>query len=154
MRVGHVLRIGELAELAGCTPSAVRYYEREGLLPAPERVGGQRRYSPEDADRVRLILVLRSVGLGIRDLGLALDRSAELAPERRKAARARASELRAQIARTTLALAVLDHAGTCSSPDIDDATCARDIERRLRDPMLTEPTTAPAAQDLIRAPRS
>lgn len=151
MRVGQVLRIGELAEMAGCTPSAVRYYEREGLLPAPERIGGQRRYRATDADRLRLLLLLRSVGFGIRDLALALDRSAERAPERQQAARARAFALRAQIAQSTLALAVLDHAGACASPDVDDATCARDIERRLRDPLLTTPITATTAGDLIHA---
>lgn len=151
MRNGQALRIGELAELAGCTPSAVRYYEREGLLPAPERVGGQRRYGATDADRLRLLLLLRSVGFGIRDLELVLDRSAERAPDRREAARTRAVALRDQIAQSTRALAILDHAGTCGSSDVDDATCARDIELRLRDPMLTKAPTAPTAPVLMGA---
>ena len=39
-----LLTIGELARRAGVTTSALRYYEELGLLPAPARVSGQRRY--------------------------------------------------------------------------------------------------------------
>jgi DNA-binding transcriptional MerR regulator len=34
--------IGQTAALASCTPDAIRYYEREGVLPAAERVGAGR----------------------------------------------------------------------------------------------------------------
>jgi DNA-binding transcriptional MerR regulator len=44
---GH-LTIGELAKRTGVATSALRYYEKLGLLPAPVRVSGQRRY-PESA---------------------------------------------------------------------------------------------------------
>ncbi len=40
------LTIGEVAELANLQTSTLRYYESIGLLPAPRRVSGQRRYSP------------------------------------------------------------------------------------------------------------
>ena len=39
--------IGEIANLAGVQPSTLRYYESIGILPAPRRVSGQRRYSVE-----------------------------------------------------------------------------------------------------------
>ena len=39
------LSIGEVAGKAGVSVSAIRYYEHQGLLPEPERVGGQRRYT-------------------------------------------------------------------------------------------------------------
>jgi MerR family transcriptional regulator, redox-sensitive transcriptional activator SoxR len=38
------LAIGEVARRAGIRPSALRYYESIGLLPAPTRVSGRRRY--------------------------------------------------------------------------------------------------------------
>ena len=41
---GKNLSIGEVALRAGLNPSAIRYYERIGLLPDAERVSGQRRY--------------------------------------------------------------------------------------------------------------
>lgn len=64
-----MLRIGELAELAGTTPNAVRFYHEAGLLKEPERSeAGYRLY--DDADLVALgrILRLRSLGLSIPQL--------------------------------------------------------------------------------------
>lgn len=43
----NAIKIGELARRAGLNPSAIRYYERRGLLAAPYRTGGQRRYADE-----------------------------------------------------------------------------------------------------------
>lgn len=37
------MKIGDLAQHAGCTVETVRYYEKEGLLPVPERTGGNYR---------------------------------------------------------------------------------------------------------------
>ena len=61
-----MLRIGELAELAGTTPNAVRFYHEAGLLEEPRRSeSGYRLY--DDADLISLgrILRLRSLGLSI-----------------------------------------------------------------------------------------
>ncbi len=70
---GKDVTIGELAALAGVTAEAIRYYEREGVLPAPVRrgTGRYRRYS--DADVVRLRFIRRA-----RDLGFSLDEVREL----------------------------------------------------------------------------
>jgi MerR family transcriptional regulator, redox-sensitive transcriptional activator SoxR len=46
------MKIGELAGRSGLNPSAIRYYEKKGLLSTPHRVGGQRRYSSDALDRV------------------------------------------------------------------------------------------------------
>ncbi|MQA73590.1 MAG: MerR family transcriptional regulator [Solirubrobacterales bacterium] len=69
------LRIGEVAELTGTTPRTIRYYEELGLLPnAPEREpGAHRTYEPEDAERLRELLELKSL------LGITLDELRELA---------------------------------------------------------------------------
>lgn len=50
-----VLTIGEVAREAGVNTSAIRYYERVGVLPAPDRVSGQRRYTPETVRRLGVI---------------------------------------------------------------------------------------------------
>ena len=50
------LSIGEVAQRAGLRPSAVRYYERLGLLPLPSRVNGRRRYT---ADIVRDLTIIQ-----------------------------------------------------------------------------------------------
>lgn len=66
-------RIGEVADATGFTPSTLRYYEDEGLLPRPERTAaGQRVYSDAHVER------LRFMARGKR-LGLTLEEIAELA---------------------------------------------------------------------------
>jgi MerR family redox-sensitive transcriptional activator SoxR len=42
------LTIGEVARRAGVATSSIRYYERIGLLPKPDRAQGQRRYDTRD----------------------------------------------------------------------------------------------------------
>jgi len=82
------MRISELARRAGVTPSAVRWYEQEGVLPAPDREdNGYRDYAEADLARLRLVVSLRRLGLGPEDAGrlarLCLERGAvdlDLAP--------------------------------------------------------------------------
>lgn len=62
------LTIGEIASYAGVETSAIRYYESEGLLPAPKRVSGHRRYKPEVLKRLGLIQLLRQASFGIREI--------------------------------------------------------------------------------------
>ena len=66
------MKIGELAEQTGVSVQAVRYYERRGLLPTPDRTAsGYREY--EGSDALRLSFIRRTKDLGftlseIRDL--------------------------------------------------------------------------------------
>jgi MerR family transcriptional regulator, redox-sensitive transcriptional activator SoxR len=60
--------IGEVARLAGLQTSAIRYYESQGLLPRPTRVGGQRRYDPSVLKRLGIIQLVRQAGFGIKEL--------------------------------------------------------------------------------------
>lgn len=53
---GRRLTIGEVAEATGLSGSAIRYYERVGLLERPAREGGWRRY---DRSAVRLLNAIR-----------------------------------------------------------------------------------------------
>jgi Cd(II)/Pb(II)-responsive transcriptional regulator len=58
------MKIGELAKAAGTTVETVRYYEKEGLLPAPERgVNNYRSYGPVHAERLRLIRNCRALDM-------------------------------------------------------------------------------------------
>lgn len=67
------LRIGQLAAAAGITPEAVRYYEREGVIPPAARTGAGRYRVYDAADAERLRFVRRA-----RDLGFSLDEVREL----------------------------------------------------------------------------
>ena len=58
------MRIGELAERAGMTPKALRFYEQAGLLPAPHRTpSGYRNYDETALDRLRFVKGAQAAGL-------------------------------------------------------------------------------------------
>jgi MerR family redox-sensitive transcriptional activator SoxR len=71
--VSEWLSIGEVAERTGVAVSAVRYYEREGLLPATRSDGGQRRFPREALRRVAFIRIAQRVGLSLDEIRDALD---------------------------------------------------------------------------------
>src|SRR5918992_1339605 len=62
------LTIGEVARRAGLQPSAIRYYEQIGLLPAPGRQSGRRRYDPAVLDRLTVIRVGQAAGLTLAEI--------------------------------------------------------------------------------------
>lgn len=66
------LTIGALSERTGVAPSALRYYEAEGLIHADRSDGGQRRYHREVIRRVSFIRVAQHVGLTLDEIRAAL----------------------------------------------------------------------------------
>jgi MerR family transcriptional regulator, redox-sensitive transcriptional activator SoxR len=63
-----LLTIGQLAAQAGLNTSHIRFYERVGVLPEPERIGGQRRYRPEVLHRLSIIDVAQRAGLSLEEI--------------------------------------------------------------------------------------
>jgi MerR family transcriptional regulator, redox-sensitive transcriptional activator SoxR len=59
------LMIGDLARQAGVATSALRSYEKTGLLPAPARASKRRQYDPGVLGRIRIILLARDAGFSI-----------------------------------------------------------------------------------------
>jgi len=66
------LTIGELARRSGLAPSAIRFYERVGLLAAERSEGGQRRFRRDVLRRVAFIRVAQRVGLSLEEIAQAL----------------------------------------------------------------------------------
>jgi Cd(II)/Pb(II)-responsive transcriptional regulator len=63
------MRIGELAQSAGCRVETIRYYEQEQLLPEPPRTAsGYRRYTPQHLEQLRFILHCRSLDIPLADI--------------------------------------------------------------------------------------
>jgi len=62
-----MLTIGEVAVRAGLRPSAIRYYEEKGLVPAPCRRGGKRIYDASVLDRLALVELAKSAGFSLRE---------------------------------------------------------------------------------------
>jgi MerR family redox-sensitive transcriptional activator SoxR len=61
------MTIGELAREAGLRPSAVRYYESLGLLPAPERRSGRRVYSDGAVAHLAVVQFALATGFTLRE---------------------------------------------------------------------------------------
>ena len=62
------LTIGEVAHAASINTSAIRYYERVGVLPEPERTSGQRRYTEETIRRLQTIDAAKRAGFTLDDV--------------------------------------------------------------------------------------
>jgi len=77
------MTIGEVARRADLRPSAIRYYEKLGLLPRPPRQGGQRRYDPHVLERLAIVRFAKFVGFTIDEIRLLLDGSPDRPPPQR-----------------------------------------------------------------------
>ena len=63
------MKIGELADRAGVSVDTVRFYERRGVLPRPERTpSGYRTYTPTTVDRLRLARRLQALGFTLDEV--------------------------------------------------------------------------------------
>ncbi len=71
------LAIGEVARQAGVRTSTLRYYEDIGLLEAPDRVNGRRRYDHRVQPRLRAIKVAQRAGFTLSEIGVLLQGFAE-----------------------------------------------------------------------------
>ena len=67
------LTIGDLAARSGVAPSALRYYERMGLIHASRTGGNQRRYDRAELRRVAFIRIAQQVGVSLEEIREALD---------------------------------------------------------------------------------
>jgi MerR family redox-sensitive transcriptional activator SoxR len=66
------LAIGEVAGRSGIAPSALRYYEQQGLIAASRTAGGARRYPRSVLRRLAIIRAGRNVGLTLPEIRAAL----------------------------------------------------------------------------------
>jgi len=66
------ITIGEVARRTNVRASAIRYYERVGLLPEPVRVNGRRRYDQEVIGHLALIKGAKRAGFTVREIGALL----------------------------------------------------------------------------------
>jgi MerR family redox-sensitive transcriptional activator SoxR len=67
------MSIGDVARRSGLRPSAIRYYEKVGLLAAPSRASGQRRYDHSALERLAIVRFAQHVGFTIAQIKLLLD---------------------------------------------------------------------------------
>ena len=66
------LSIGEVARRTGLAASAIRYYEKAGLLPKPARTAKQRRYEPAILGRIHIVRLALEAGFTVAEARLFL----------------------------------------------------------------------------------
>lgn len=68
----NMLTIGEVAERSGLAASAIRFYERQGLVHAERTASGQRRFRRDVLRRIACIRIAQRVGLTLEEIVTAL----------------------------------------------------------------------------------
>ena len=124
--------IGELARRTGLTPEGIRFYERAGLLPPPGRVGGRRRYTAADAERLVAIRLCRAAGFTLDEVRRILQRTGEWRP----VVRTKLAQIEHQM---VLLAAVRDALQEALDCDHDDPMECPYFRARLRTVDPTEP---------------
>jgi MerR family transcriptional regulator, redox-sensitive transcriptional activator SoxR len=117
------LSIGEVAAQAGVSVSALRYYERIGLLPAAERERGRRRFPAATVRRLGVVATAKRAGLSlaeIRSLLDAVEAGAPLGDSLQGLAERRLPEAEAQVERATWQRDWLAAASACGCASLDD----------------------------------
>src|SRR5689334_24250166 len=114
--------IGQVAERAGLNTSHIRFYERVGVLPQPERVAGQRRYRAEMLHRLSIIDVAQRAGLSLEEIAPLTgpeNRSAEASRHIRTMADEKLPRIDALIARAQAVRRWLEVARQCDCERVD-----------------------------------
>lgn len=115
------MKIGDLAKRTGLNASAVRYYEKRGLLAAPYRTGGQRRYFDDTVHRVLLIRFASNMGFTLGEIKLFLSGLRDTAPvggRWRKLASRKIKEVNETIQRARRLKSLLEHLLQCNCPSL------------------------------------
>lgn len=139
------LTIGEVAGRAGVATSSIRYYERIGLLPEPERSQGQRRYRADVLGRLGFIGVAQSAGFKlaeIKELIEGVDSASGMGEQMRSLSTRKLDEVEALLERTKAMKGWLEVAKECG--------CATPAECALFAAPGEEPPDPDLALRLVR----
>jgi MerR family redox-sensitive transcriptional activator SoxR len=159
--------ISQVARQVALRPSAIRYYERIGVLPTPERSSGRRRYDDSALYRLALVQHARATGFSlgeIKRLFFGFPATMPISKRWRKLAEKKLVELEAQVRRIESMQAVLRRLQTCCHcSDVEEcgkamlesvtsSTCSAS-PRRLPEPEA-DPGHSPVARAGRRTPTS
>jgi MerR family transcriptional regulator, redox-sensitive transcriptional activator SoxR len=133
------LTIGQVARRAGVNTSHIRFYERVGVLPQPERVSGQRRYRDEVVHRLSIIDIAQRAGLTLEEIAPLTgpgDRTADASGHIRRIADEKLPHIEALIERAQAVKHWLEVAQSCDCQSVD--VCG----------LFVDPTLLPPAGDV------
>jgi MerR family transcriptional regulator, redox-sensitive transcriptional activator SoxR len=128
------MTIGEVAAHAGVNTSHIRYYEEVGVLPAPTRTGGQRRYGVDVLHRLAIIDVAQRAGLTLAEIRELTGRhaDADVSARIRALAERKLPDIEALIERAQAVRCWLQTASACDCASVD--VCGLFV-----DPLLAPP---------------
>ncbi len=129
------MKIGALARRAEMNSSAIRYYERIGLLPAAQRHSNQRRYSADALNRILLIRFASEMGFTLSEIKLFLSgikEDAPVGPRWKKLARRKLSEVQETIDRSRRLKSLLEHLLDCRCASLEICVRRLSLSASLR----------------------
>ncbi len=129
------MKIGVLARRTGLNASAIRYYERVGLLGNPHRVGGQRRYPDDAVYTVLLIRFAVTMGFTLAETCIFLNGLRDdvpVGPRWRKLAGRKLEEVERSIERSLKLRTLLQHLLRCRCASLKICVEKLNLSPRLR----------------------
>lgn len=148
MTVPELLSISEVSETTGLPSSALRYYEKTGLIRSAARAGGRRQYDPSVLQRLAAIALFQEAGFTIAEVGQLLDADADQTRWRTMAEQ-KLREIDAHAARVAAARELLVSALRCDCAGID--TCELVSTRRGRHQKVLQ-SLSPTSTNTREAP--
>ncbi|WP_395311850.1 MerR family transcriptional regulator [Mycobacterium sp. AMU20-3851] len=118
-----LLTIGEVARRTGVAQTTLRYYEQIGLLPPPQRVGGQRRYPESAMIRLEVIRACKAAGFALEEIVALMGDHAPGKPVARALAEAKLIEIDAQMRTLERAKEIIRWGMACECPSIEECGC-------------------------------
>jgi DNA-binding transcriptional MerR regulator len=129
------MKIGELAGRTGLNASAIRYYERMGLLAPPYRAGGQRRYPAEVIHRVLLIRFAGDMGFTLAEIKIFLSGlrdNSPVGPRWRKLAAHKIKQAERTIERSIRLKSLFQHLLRCHCASLQDCVQRLSLSENLK----------------------
>jgi DNA-binding transcriptional MerR regulator len=136
---GHVsdrndVDIADLGRQTGTAPSALRYYERLGLLSPTGRSGGRRQYASTAAELVAMIRLYQDAGFTLAEIKKLVRVTSGRKTAWARHAQQKIDELDHRIAEALQAKEMLEHALNCPAPNLLECPSFRDeLQARLID---------------------
>lgn len=117
------MTIGELATQSEVPASTIRYYERIGVLPVPERISGQRRYSRAAVHRLAVLRLAQACGFRLDEMRQLISGFRPGIPASRRwqeLAHRKRAELALEAERVRAIQKLLDRVLQCRCADLDE----------------------------------
>ncbi|MFE2757490.1 MerR family transcriptional regulator [Actinosynnema sp. NPDC059335] len=110
---GDLLPIDQVAKASGVASSALRYYERVGLLEEGPKIGGRRHYPRDVLDRLSVIRTCRNIGFSLTEISSLLDEAEESGGSWQEIADQRRARIEREIAERQAWLTTLNSTLAC-----------------------------------------